>query len=395
MIGILKFLRGYLQIKVWGFAPERFLNLCSNKEILLWDINKEDDVFYMNISLSGFRKLRTIARKTRVRVVILKRCGLPFLFPQILQKKIFIIGFLLACIFWYWSSLHVWEIDIVGNRTITDDMFSAFLEDKGVYIGINKDGVDIESLEKEIRKTFTDITWTSAKFSGTQLIISVKENDAVLQLEKEDEAVDLYADKDGVIVEMIVRSGVPQVKIGDSVTEGTLLVSGKIPVYNEDGTVREYQYTGADADIYVKRLESVHIELPFRYLDKVYTGREERSIFIKAGNRELRFGKEPSFLSYDTVMEYHRFAPMKDMNLPLHYGTYTYREYQNTDTLYTTKEAEIIFSEKYSLFIKELEEKGVQIIEKNVKIDTVGSKWILQGELLVKELIGNEVLIEK
>ncbi len=44
MIGILKFIRGYVQIKVWGFAPERFLNLCSNKNILLWDIRREGDI---------------------------------------------------------------------------------------------------------------------------------------------------------------------------------------------------------------------------------------------------------------------------------------------------------------------------------------------------------------
>ena len=130
VIGFLKFLRGYVLIKVWGFAPERFLNLCSNKEILLWDIKKEDDIFYMNISLSGFKKLRSIARKTRVRVVILKRCGLPFLMPGILKKKVFIAGLILTCFFWYWSSLHIWEISIEGNKTITDDMFDDFFKEQ-------------------------------------------------------------------------------------------------------------------------------------------------------------------------------------------------------------------------------------------------------------------------
>ena len=71
MIGILKFIRGYVQIKIWGFAPERFLNLCSNKNILLWDIRRDGDIYYMCISLSGFRQLKSIARITISRVVIL------------------------------------------------------------------------------------------------------------------------------------------------------------------------------------------------------------------------------------------------------------------------------------------------------------------------------------
>lgn len=41
MLGILQFLKGYVRMKIWGVSPERFLNLCSNKNLLLWDICKE------------------------------------------------------------------------------------------------------------------------------------------------------------------------------------------------------------------------------------------------------------------------------------------------------------------------------------------------------------------
>lgn len=393
MIGILKFLRGFVQIKVWGFAPERFLNLCSNKNILLWDINRDGDIYYMSISLSGFRKLKEIARKTKVRVVILKRCGLPFLLPKILEKKVFIAGLLLACFFWYWSSLYVWEITIEGNLAITEDMFSEFLEEKGVYVGIKSSKIDIEQLEKDIRKEFGEITWTSAKLSGTELIISVKENDAILSPVQETEIADLYAEESGVIVEMIVRSGVPQVKIGDAVEAGTLLVSGSVPVYKEDGTVRGYQYTRADADIYLERMEPVHIELPFTYIKKVYTGREEKQYYVEVGGKEFIFGGNTEFLYSDTVTNFNQLSPLKGLVLPIAFGTYTRREYQNTECEYTLSEAEKLLSEKYSAFIADLEEKGVQIIEKDVKIDTGSSMWILQGELKVKEKTGKAVPI--
>lgn len=50
----LKRLRGYVKIRVWGFAPQRFINLCSNKGILLWNIEKQDDVYIMCVSLESF-----------------------------------------------------------------------------------------------------------------------------------------------------------------------------------------------------------------------------------------------------------------------------------------------------------------------------------------------------
>ena len=49
-----KRLQGYVKIRVWGFAPQRFINLCSNKGILLWNIEKQEDVYTMCIGLRSF-----------------------------------------------------------------------------------------------------------------------------------------------------------------------------------------------------------------------------------------------------------------------------------------------------------------------------------------------------
>lgn len=391
MIGILKFIRGYVQIKVWGFAPERFLNLCSNKNILLWNIRRDGDTYYMCISLSGFRQLKNIARKTKTRVVILKRFGLPFLIPKIFARKVFIAGLCAACFFWFWSSLYIWEIRIDGNLAITDEVFTDFLKENGVYVGVRSGSVDIEQLEKDIRREFGEITWTSVKLSGTSLIISVKESDAILSPVREDVTSDLYAEKEGVIVSMIVRSGVPMVKIGDSVEMGTLLVSGRVPVYNEDATVRCYQYTRSDADIYVERICSVYEVLPFYYIEKVYTGREVKKYYLSVGGKEFLFGGAPHFTYYDAVIHTQKISPLEGLTLPFSFGSYTYREYQNTERAYTLDEAEELLQEKYLTFLSDLEEKGVQIIEKNVKIDTGSDIWILEGELTVREKIGAEL----
>ena len=58
-----KRLQGYVKIRVWGFAPQRFINLCSNKGILLWNIEKQEDVYTMCIGLRSF--LRTAAHRQK------------------------------------------------------------------------------------------------------------------------------------------------------------------------------------------------------------------------------------------------------------------------------------------------------------------------------------------
>ena len=38
MLSIFRFLRGYVRVYLWGFSPERFMNLCNNHGIELWDV---------------------------------------------------------------------------------------------------------------------------------------------------------------------------------------------------------------------------------------------------------------------------------------------------------------------------------------------------------------------
>ena len=397
MIEFLKYLKGYLRIRVWGFSPERFMNLCSNKGILLWDIVREGDVYFMCINLKGFWALRPIVKKTGTRVAVLERYGLPFFLPKLLKRKVFVAGLILAVAFWIWSSRYVWSIELSGNYQITRDVFDSFLEEHSVVIGMNKDDLDIEELEKELRRRFPQITWASAKLTGTKLVVDIKENDAPIIIEepKTTGGTDLVSEYGGVVVSMIVRSGVPTVSIGDTVEEGAILVEGKIPIYNDDTTIREYHYVDADADIILEYTVFFQDYLPFDYVKKVYTGREKKSHYLRLGSRKLKLPKERPYLVYDSLIRESMPLIFEKLSIPVALGTYTYREYQNTEFQYTLEEAKSALNEKLIAFLTSLEEKGVQIIEKNVKIDTNSSQWILSGEFLVQGPVGRSAATVK
>ena len=115
MLELLKYIRGYLRIRVSGFSPERFMNLCGNKGILLWNIVREGDVYYMNINLKGFWSLKPIVKKSGTRVAILEKYGLPFFIPRLFKRKVFVGGMFLAVAFWIWSSFYIWDIEMEGN----------------------------------------------------------------------------------------------------------------------------------------------------------------------------------------------------------------------------------------------------------------------------------------
>lgn len=395
MIAFWKFVKGYLVICVTGFSPERFMNLCSNKGILLWNIHKEQDAYYMCLSIGGFYKLRPVVKKTGTKVAIVKRCGLPFFMSKIRKRKIFLLGFVMAFIFWLFTSTYIWEIDITGNFTITEDMIGDYLNDNDIYVGMKKSKLNIESLKKGLRKEFDIITWTSVSLNGTKLTIEIKENEKLFfennktDIKTEELSCDLVAQRDGKIVSMIVREGVPKVAIGDEIKKGDILVSGSVPIYQEDGTIRKYIYCNADADIMLEYDLNISEGLSLFYEKKKYTGRQKKEYYLNLYGKNIELlGKSNPFLSYDTVSKENRLKILKDYYFPVKFGSYTYREYYTSEEKYTDDEANKILEDKYKKILSTLTEKGVQIIEKNVKIETNDSKWILKGVLRVCENAG-------
>ena len=387
----IKRLQGYVKIRVWGFAPQRFINLCSNKGVLLWNIEKQDDIYMMCVSLKAFYQLRPIARKTKVRVVISERCGLPFLVPGMLRRKAFLAGFFLTVAFWILSSFFVWDIRVSGNLQVTEDVFFKFLEQEGVHTGMRKSNLDIGELEKQIRRNFPQVTWTSGRLDGVRLLIELKENDMPIPEETAadpETGRDLVAQYDGVITEMIVRSGVPKVTIGSEVAKGDVLVEGRIPIYAEDGTVREYRRVVSDADILMEHTENFRAHLASDYIKKKYTGREKTYYFIHFGDREWRPKAKSPYLQYDSILDTCSVKALEYLHIPCTLGRITYREYQKTEYSYTTQEAKTVLQKKILDFLESLDEKGVQIISKDVKIETKRAGWTAHGELVLQEAAG-------
>lgn len=97
-----------------------------------------------------------------------------FFCPHLQRRKAFLAGLVLTVMFWIVSSMFVWDIQISGNCVITDDMIFQFLEQEGIQMGMRKSKLDIGELEKQIRRQFPQVTWTSGKVDGHQTTAGVK-----------------------------------------------------------------------------------------------------------------------------------------------------------------------------------------------------------------------------
>lgn len=398
MAGALSFLGGYLRIKISGNGNERFLNLCAARQIELWDISFREGAFEAGITLKNFWKLRPIVRKTKIKVAVLEKNGLPFFVPKLRKQWSFIVGMIFAFLFWFVSSFFVWEIKCNGNVQVTRDQLMTFLEIHEVKLGSALAKLNFPYLEKELRRNFPQIVWTSMKRDGTKLIIDIKENE--LENVQEDHAdsergeegesgSDIIGSMSGTIVSMIVRKGIPKVRIGDEIVEGQILVEGAVPIFSEDGSIMDAMQVKADADIYLQHTILWEDEIPLEYLQKEYSGRVKTDYFMIIGDQKCEFAFGKPFYKETEIECSACPAILEEFGIPMTFGKKSRSEYLPVRKKLSLEEQKNCVSEKITQFLSTLEEKGVQIIEKNVKIEN-GSKYIkLHGEFLVTEKLSN------
>lgn len=390
MLSLIKYVRGYVYVELTGYAPERFLNLCGNHDILIWNLKPCEGGYLFCISVAGFRRLKPILRKTKTRIRVKKRFGFPFMLFRYRGRKLFACG-VLACmaLLWYLSGF-IWNIEVNGNSYLSEETVLDFLAQENASFGSPIRNISCEDLEEALRSTYDEVIWTSIQIFGTKMTVDIQENLLPAeQYEKQDDtAYDIVAAKDGVISEMITRSGTPVVAVGAEVKKGDLLVSGRIDITNDAGEVAEVLYSGADADIVA------HVSYAYRdvfdenYVENVPTGQSFVDYQLIVGETCIKnpFVKN-EYKEYSVTSESSQLHVTDNFYLPVFLVKSTCSEVIKTEKTYDENQAKAHASENLAQFLTDLEEKGIQIIGKNVMIERTNGKYVVTGTIDVYESI--------
>ncbi|MDO4599271.1 MAG: sporulation protein YqfD [[Ruminococcus] gnavus] len=386
----LRFLKGYVKVQVSGDSPERFLNLCSHHQITIWGLKSCRSCYEMYLPLSEFRKIRPLARKAHIRVRIKTRVGLPFRLLEYRKRACFFLGaFFCICLLFFYTSF-VWDIHFEGNETWTDETLLGFLKEEAITPGMPKGKVDCAAIVQKIRQEYGEIVWVSASIEGSRLLIQIKENeDTIQEILEEEKPCDLIAKKDGVITDIITRSGVPMVHVGDRVKKGDLLVSGRVEVCNDAGEVEAYQYCRADADIFADTTWEYEDTVGTYYKEKTYEKKKRFQGFFRFGNWKISLGRErPSVQNWEQHTMQRQIRLGENFRLPVYYGMKIAKSYEVKVKRYTKTEIRQKLSENFKQFSREFKEKGIQIQENSVKIHIGKKSAVAKGTLFLNEPVG-------
>lgn len=397
----IRWLRGYVRLCVAGYSPERFLNMCCYHQLFIWGLEPTGNGYEMYMSISDFRKLKPLVRKTHAKVILQGRYGFPFFLARYRRRKLFFAGLFICAVLLWTYSLFIWDIHFEGNERYPDTTLAEFLESEGVAPAMLRSRVDCPGIVKAIRKEYNDIVWVSASIDGSRLKIQIKENEDTFPEEGEETSaedekpVDLVAAADGVITKIVTRSGVPQVHVGDTVKKGDILVLGRVEVVNDSREVVGYQYHRSDADVFADTQMEYTDTLSLEYQEKVYDGRKKYQPFIRLADWTVSVGSlDNKYKHSEIVTEETQMKLGENFYLPFSYGLKTAKSYSFEKKTYTEEEARQLLSLNFNRFCEDLEEKGVQIKENSVKIHLYENSATASGTLYLNERVTEEAATE-
>lgn len=407
----IRYLRGYVRIRIQGFSPERFLNMCSYHDIYVWGLSSVDCGYEMYLSAADFKRLKPLAKKTHSKITLTERRGFPFFLFHYRKRKLFFFGLLLCIVLLKVYSLFIWDIHFEGNEKWTDETLTEYLRSGGVEPFMLKSRVDCSDIVKNIREQYNDIVWVSASVDGSRLKIQIKENEDTL-LDSADDAekgkadaetaadkaadtisdeqhpTDLVASADGVITSIVTRSGVPQVHAGDQVKKGDILVLGRVDIINDSGEVIGYQYQKSDADIFADTTLEYTDSIDRMYQKKVYDDRKKVQPYVRIGDVTISVGSTSNKYEHSELsVKERQLKAGENFYLPVLFGIRTVKSYTFEKKRYTDEEIRQILSADFLQFCKDLEEKGIQILENSVKINLYADSADAKGTLFLNERI--------
>lgn len=293
-----KIKNAFITIQVRTKKPEQFLNLIYSEKINLSKVQRLDiNLLQIEVELRDYKKVKNISDKTKAKIKITGRKGVGFIFIKLINRISILIGGIVFIFLTYYLSTFIWGIDITTQRNIPPYNIRTELKELGVVPGINKKNINVYDLEKKLAEKNNDVMWVRVRIYGSHLKVNIVERQEPPQIQKENNPCDVIAKKDGYVTRVYTRAGTAQVKAGDVVKKGQVLIKG------QQGNEENAYDVHADGDVIADTFNESVVDISLNKHVRKRTGKKIENYYIDIGNRKFYLKKsENKFKKYDKIV---------------------------------------------------------------------------------------------
>lgn len=283
---------GKVEIKVGGVYPEVFINRASELGVPIEKAEADGRTLSFITDHPGLKIVRDMEREQGFTLTVLGESGFSYKLRRVWQRKIFLAGFTIFCLLVYYLSGRIWTIELAGLSALNTEEIYDYVKEFGVEKWSSIRNLDLNAIEEGLYFKFPQIAWVAVERIGTKLSIRIEEKSD--NPFKQGTIIDIVAAYDGIIFEMMVLKGVPQVSPGMTVAAGDVLIAGYCngsEVIHAAGSVRGKVFIeGTGQAALVEK-------------DKRYTGNEQEEEILKLWGININLSSPPSYEHYEIEEE--------------------------------------------------------------------------------------------
>ncbi|MBM7855717.1 hypothetical protein JOC37_002131 [Desulfohalotomaculum tongense] len=405
---LMSYLFGHVSLLVQGEALEKFINMASGRGIYLWDITKVGaDKIMVRVRLSGIKPLRHIARSTGSRFKIESREGMPFVFQRMKKRKVLVVGALIFLAVLYMLSSFIWFIEVTGTSKLAPKEVLKAARQAGLAPGVMKRSVDTSAVERAVKDRLPTVSWVGVYIKGTKAVVEIVEKKIPEGVGNQQPA-HIVAKKAGLVKEILVLSGQPAVKEGDTVVAGQVLISGEIiPAEKPESELNDQMPEEIPAPIaqpkYVHARGMVRARVWYEGYGEAQlvekgkrpSGKRVERVCMKIAGKEiiLKGPQEIPFQEYETKQEVKSLPKWRNISIPVEVINIQYLELVPYRDQRTLSEARKLAEEKALSAVRAKMPDGARILEQRVeRVETGQEENLVRVKVFVESLeeIGQE-----
>lgn len=389
---IVNLLKGQVTGRVESGFPERILNLCAEYGIAFWDLSWESPVaFTFTLTRRDWKRLRRLSRHIDCDMTAVGWQGVPFFLGRMRRRYGLWITLGICTGLLFASSFFIWDFDIEGNETVSQQEILRALEKYGVGFGTYGMSVDSFELRNYILLEIPELSYIAVNVNGCRAYVQVRERTPAPELVSRREPGNTVAAKDALITAIEPWDGEKQVLPGAMVKEGQLLISGV--VQNDFGGVRYLRGMGR---VYGRTWYSLQCKVPLIAQQKSPTGdaRVQRALLLGKNRINLYFNSSISGDTCDKIITRNKWRLPGDVALPVTMVTEELRPYTLTERRRTEEEALRLADEALTARLEGCLEDG-EVLRRELTARAVGDTLLVTLSAECSEQVGRLVEIPK
>lgn len=285
---------GMLELELTCAEPEQTWMAMAEQGVELFDTKP---ISYLTcrvrIRRKDYRKVASIVEKRGGSSIITRHLGWFWRGKALLHRPVLILGgaVLLAAAVYLPSRVLFVQVD--GNHIVSQTEILDAAEACGISFGASRREVRSEKVKNALLDKLPQLQWAGINTAGCVATISVRERALSPEVDLEHIVSSLVAARDGYILSITATGGTPQVRAGQSVTEGQTLISGYTDCGNRIVAGR------ATGEIYAQTQRNFSAVTPDYRMEKSALQKNMYQIGLHIGKKYIKLWKD-SGISHDT-----------------------------------------------------------------------------------------------